>query len=228
MAKKKQKFYVVWRGQTPGIYDNWADCQRQVTGIAGAQYKSFDTLTQAEQAYRLPYNTVVSVGVGASTGPRKETPSVLYIDRNGMTAIKPDTVNPPELDAVAVDAACSGNPGVMEYQGVYIPTRQQLFHYRSPIGTNNIGEFLALVHGLAYLKQRRLPQVLYSDSVNAINWVRLKQCRSKLPRTPQTDAIWEIVCRAEAWLEDNTYTTEIRKWDTLLWGEIPADFNRKH
>lgn len=226
---KKQKYYVVWQGHTPGIYDNWADCQKQVTGVAEAQYKSYDTLHEAEAAQRLSYDTAVAIGKSQSADTPATTgkTSVLTTDENGITTVLPGTDYPPVLDALAVDAACSGNPGVMEYQGVYIATRQQLFHFKTPVGTNNIGEFLGIVHGLAYLKQHNMHQILYSDSVNAINWVRRKECRSKLPLTPQTADLWNIIRRAEAWLHNNTYTTEIRKWDTEHWGEIPADFNRK-
>ena len=148
--------------------------------------------------------------------------------RTCMTVLKEGTIDGPILNSLAVDAACSGNPGVMEYQGVYVASRSQIFHYKAPIGTNNIGEFLGIVHGLAYLKKNSLNQILYSDSANAISWVKQKICRSKLPLTPQTAELWDYVHRAEAWLRNNTYTTEIRKWDTARWGEIPADFNRKH
>ena len=154
-------------------------------------------------------------------------PSALVIDENGMTAVKPGTENAPVLDALAVDAACSGNPGVMEYQGIYIPTRTRVFHYRAEKGTNNIGEFLAIVHGLSYLKKHRLNQIIYSDSANAISWVRQKVCKSKLPLDASTAELWDYIHRAENWLRTNSYTTEIRKWDTDNWGEIPADFGRK-
>ena len=229
MAKKK-KYYVVWRGNLPGIYDSWEECQAQVKGVTGAQFKAFETLPEAQQAFRLPYNMYVSnnhdvLGSPSDTGRTKN--GVLYIDENGMTAVRDGAVNPPELDSLAVDAACSGNPGVMEYQGVYVASRTQVFHYKSPVGTNNIGEFLAIVHGLAYLKKNNLHQIIYSDSVNAINWVRRKECRSKLPLTPKTSDLWNLIRRAEAWLQNNSYTTEIRKWDTDHWGEIPADFGRK-
>ena len=133
----------------------------------------------------------------------------------------------PVMNSIAVDAACSGNPGVMEYQGVHVETRQRLFHFKAPKGTNNIGEFLAIVHGLAWLKRNNSDMILYSDSVTAMGWIRVKKCRSKLAVTSDTAPLFEVVRRAEAWLHNNTYTTEIRKWDTDLWGEIPADFNRK-
>ena len=225
---KKQKYYVVWQGKAPGIYTDWDSCKEQVTGVQGAQYKSFDTLAEAEAAIKLPYHSVVASTPRESGEPRSPKSSgVLFIDENGMTAVKEGTVNPPVLDALAVDAACSGNPGVMEYQGIYIPTRTQVFHYKAPKGTNNIGEFLAIVHGLSYMKKHRLNQIIYSDSVNAMSWVRQKVCKSKLPEDESTAELWDYVHRAENWLRSNTYTTEIRKWDTDHWGEIPADFGRK-
>ena len=216
---KKQKYYVVWQGNTPGIYDNWTDCQKQVIGVAGAQYKSFDSLEAAQRAIVRPYDEV--------KGTTTTRESMVGVDENGMTFVRQGDVPGPELNSLAVDAACSGNPGVMEYQGIYIPTRTRVFHYRAEKGTNNIGEFLAIVHGLSYLKKHRLNQIIYSDSVNAISWVRQKVCKSKLPEDSSTAELWDYIHRAEQWLRTNSYTTEIRKWDTDNWGEIPADFGRK-
>ncbi|MBR2959721.1 MAG: ribonuclease H family protein [Bacteroidales bacterium] len=222
---KKQKYYVVWQGKQPGIYTDWDACKAQVQGVQGAQYKSFDTMAEAEQAIRLPYSSVISQNTRSIQSNQNN--QILVVDESGMTAVKPGTDNPPILDALAVDAARSGNPGVMEYQGIYIPTRTQVFHYMAPKGTNNIGEFLAIVHGLSYLKKHHLNQIIYSDSVNAMSWVRQKVCKSKLPEDASTAELWDYVHRAEQWLRSNTYTTEIRKWDTDRWGEIPADFGRK-
>ena len=134
----------------------------------------------------------------------------------------------PILPALAVDAACSGNPGVMEFRGVIADTGTEVFHRGPyPQGTNNIGEFLALVLGLAYLKQNNLPWNIYTDSVTALAWLRQRKCKTKLPRTPENELLFQTVAKAEAWLRANTYTTRIYKWDTEKWGEIPADFGRK-
>ena len=132
------------------------------------------------------------------------------------------------MNSIAVDAACSGNPGKMEYRGVYTATKQELFHV-GPFeqGTNNIGEFLALVHGLAFLKQQNSALPLYSDSRNAIGWVQKKKCKTLLEREPRNEAIFDLIERAEKWLNENNYTTPILKWETSEWGEIPADFGRK-
>lgn len=211
MSKKKQKYYVVWQGNNPGIYEDWEECKRQIIGVSGAQYKSFDLKAEAEAAYKRPYDEVKG----------KKTTNIPHpvVLSEGMPS--------PALNSIAVDAACSGNPGVMEYQGVDVSNHKQLFHYKANNGTNNIGEFLGIVHGLSYLKRNNLNLILYSDSAIAINWVRHKECRSKLPLSADTMELWNYIRRAEFWLQNNTYTTEIRKWDTEHWGEIPADFGRK-
>jgi len=203
---KKQKYYVVWNGVQPGIYDNWTDCRLQVQGYEGAIYKSFGTRKEAELAI-------------------EKTPWK-YIG-NKAKVVRPE--NPPYItESLAVDAACSGNPGEMEYRGVFVATGQQIFHV-GPMkqGTNNIGEFLALVHGLAYLKKTGCTMPVYTDSHNAMLWVHQKKCKTKLERTAVNEPIFKLIERAEKWLRENDYSTTIRKWETAEWGEIPADFNRK-
>ncbi len=134
----------------------------------------------------------------------------------------------PQLPALAVDAACSGNPGLLEFRGVIADTGTEIFR-RGPFpqGTNNIGEFLALVLGLAYLKRHNLPWALYTDSVTALAWVRQKKCKTKLVFDNTNLELLMMVRKAEQWLAQNTYTTRVLKWETSLWGEIPADFGRK-
>ena len=143
-----------------------------------------------------------------------------------------DTVLPLPTEAVAnawaAAAACSGNPGPMEYQCIDLQTGAQVFHFGPMHGTNNIGEFLAIVHALALMEKQGIrDKVIYSDSVNAILWVKKKQCKTKLERTPQTAPLYQIIARAEAWLRTHTITTPIIKWETKKWGEVPADFGRK-
>ena len=213
---KKQKYYVVWKGVCPGIYESWTDCQLQTKGYDGAQYKSFESREEAEQA--LASSAFHYIGKGASSG------------KPGTKKAEEGPRQLPEnfdLNCLAVDAACSGNPGPMEYRGVYLLTGQEVFHFGPVYGTNNIGEFLAIVHGLALMQQKGIDMPLYSDSRNALNWVKQKQCKTKLERTPRTEELWRLIERAEQWLRTHTYTTPLRKWETDQWGEVPADFGRK-
>ena len=210
MTKKtKQKYYVVWKGVNPGIYDSWTDCQLQTKGYEGALYKSFMSKIEAVVAFgETPYKHI---------GKAKENKKTVKIDDQSCI-----------LESLAVDAACSGNPGDMEYRGVYTETGQQVFHV-GPMkqGTNNIGEFLALVHGLALFKKNECKMPIYTDSHNAILWVQQKKCKTKLERTTFNEPIFNLIERAEKWLLENTYSTQILKWKTSEWGEIPADFGRK-
>jgi ribonuclease HI len=131
-------------------------------------------------------------------------------------------------NAIAVDAACSGNPGPMEYRGIDLRTGQQVFHFGPVHGTNNIGEFLAIVHALAMLKQQGREDVtIYSDSRNALTWLKKKTCKTKLERNAKTEYLHGVIARAENWLRTHTYRNPILKWETDRWGEIPADFGRK-
>lgn len=211
MSKKKSNFYTVWNGVVPGVYSDWAECKKQIDGYDGALYKSFPTKLEADRAF-------------------KEQPWA-YIGKNSDKTVRKINYNEHKeiiSDSLSVDAACSGNPGDMEYRGVYVRTGEEIFKQGPfPEGTNNIGEFLALVHGLALLKQKKLDIPLYTDSVSAIAWVRNKKCKTKLDVTPVNKYIFELIARAEKWLANNTYTTKILKWNTEEWGEIPADFGRK-
>lgn len=210
---KKEKFYVVWKGVNPGIYTTWTDCQLQTKGVEGALYKSFNTREEAEQAYTSPAHYYI----GNNT---KET----KLGSNAKPALPPDF----DMNCLAVDAACSGNPGPMEYRGVYLGNGQQVFHYGPTHGTNNIGEFLAIVHALALMKQKGICMPIYSDSRNAINWLKQRKCKTKLERNVKTETVFQLIERAEAWLSNNDYSAiPIRKWETELWGEVPADFGRK-
>lgn len=128
----------------------------------------------------------------------------------------------------AVDASCSGNPGPMEYQAIDLQTGARVFHFGPMKGTNNIGEFLAIVHALALCWQQGMhDKTIYSDSYNAILWVKKRQCKTKLERTPETEKLYEIIARAENWLRTHDFRNPIIKWETDKWGEIPADFGRK-
>lgn len=142
-----------------------------------------------------------------------------------------DTVLPLPMDvtadAWAVDAACSGNPGRMEYRGIDLATGAVVFHFGPVYGTNNIGEFLAIVHALALMEQKGLRKTIYSDSFTAITWVRKMQAKTKLEVTPRTAALYDLIHRGERWLKSHAFRVPIIQWDTRKWGDIPADFGRK-
>jgi len=213
MAKKKSKYYVVWKGHKAGIFESWDDCKEQIKDYKGAQYKSFTSFDAAKKAFK--------EGPKDYIGKSKTFKSELSDEQLRK-------IGEPNFNSISVDAASSGNPGKMEYRGVDTKSKKQLF-IQGPFeeGTNNIGEFLAIVHGLAFLKQKNSNRIIYTDSKTAMSWVRKKNCNSKLERTDKNKSLFELVDRAVKWLNTNEYNTVIVKWETKAWGEIPADFGRK-
>lgn len=215
---RKQRFYVVWQGRKPGVYNSWAECKEQVFQFEQALYKSFSTREEAERAFKdNPWRHLNSKKEPSSSGSSRQA--------SGSTGSASGRII---ANSIAVDAACSGNPGLMEYRGVYVGDGSQIFHH-GPLegGTNNIGEFLAIVHALALLKKKESSIPLYSDSVNAIKWIEKKKCNTKIEPTEQNRPVFELIRRAEQWLRENTFSNPILKWETRLWGENPADFGRK-
>jgi len=203
---------VVWKGKRPGVYTTWNDCKAAITGYKGAQYKSFASFDVAKKAYNSSYEEY--------KGKKNSTSS--------LTQEQLLKIGKPNYHSISVDAASSGNPGIMEYQGVDTKTGKRLFK-QGPFkqGTNNIGEFLAIVHGLAFLKQHKSDRIIYTDSRTAMSWVRKKTCNTKLAETSENKELFDLVLRALDWLKKNPYDTPIVKWETKAWGEIPADFGRK-
>lgn len=203
----KTKFYVVWKGRRTGIFNTWDECSAQVNGYPGAQYKSFDSLPAANAAFRAPY--AVSKSEAAPVQPK-----IFAATR-------------PLLPSVSVDAACSGNPGPLEYRGVETESGKEIFKL-GPFadGTNNIGEFLAIAHAAVWLQEQGHDWPIYSDSENAILWVKLKTCRTKLSKTARNTRVFELIRQAEQTLK-TLKPFRLLKWETKDWGENPADFGRK-
>jgi len=213
MSKKKKKYYTVWKGHHTGVFESWDDCKAQIKDFKGAQYKSFATFDAAKKALKGNYKDYI----GKSKSFKSE-----------LSKEQLKKIGQPNYNSISVDAASSGNPGIMEYQGVDTKTKKRLFK-QGPFdqGTNNIGEFLAIVHALAFLKQHNSDRFIYTDSKTAMSWVRKKTCNTKLERNTKNKTLFELIDRAIIWLNNNNYKTVIVKWETKAWGEIPADFGRK-
>jgi ribonuclease HI len=216
---KERKYYVVWVGHTPGIFTEWNLAQLQIHGYAGAKYKSFKTLKEAEIAYQRDWGDYYESKSKEMTGGAAKPLEIL----------SPELLKEIDVNSIAVDAACSGNPGKMEYRGVYTLSKE-IEVFRSPVfpvGTNNIGEFLAIVHALAMYSEKQPELTIYSDSKLAMGWVKAKQCRTKLPVNSKTEYLHTLVARGETWLKSHKYKNIVKKWETRKWGENPADFGRK-
>jgi ribonuclease HI len=207
----KKKYYVVWQGAEPGIYDSWEECKKQTDGFPAAQYKAFADENEAREAFFSFYEKYVE---------KKPKPAPCE-KRRAEAGV-------PAAESISVDAACSGNPGTLEYRGVETSSGKPIFYQgKFDDGTNNIGEFLAIVHALALLKKQNSNLPVYSDSISAIAWVKAGRARTGMPETERNAKLFELIARAEKWLSENSFQNPVLKWHTDVWGEIPADFGRK-
>lgn len=234
MPKYSKRFYVVWKGRVPGVYDNLDDAMEQVDDFEGAVFKSFDTEQEAADAFRRAEvredkkdlgNLLMNASEANVTQNTPATPGA-PMPRKG----EPDYFSFPEIDlnGWAVDASCLGNPGRMEYRGVELMTGREIFRI-GPFekSTNNIGEFLAIVHALALMNQTGETHTIYTDSVTGMAWVRNRKIKTQLTRQPANEPCFRMMERALAWLNTHQYSAPILKWQTERWGEVPADFGRK-
>jgi len=208
---KAQKYYVVWKGRKPGIYLSWDDCKAQVDGFADAKYKAFESKPQAEAAFKESHTKHGAAAPAGGAKPARKSPTGNYL-----------------RDSYCVDAACSGNPGNLEFQCRHTSTGEEVFKRGPyPDGTNNIGEFLAIVHALMWLQEQHNATSVYSDSKVAIGWVHAGKCRTTVDHTPDNAILFKMIDQAEKWLRGNKYENKLLKWETEEWGEIPADYGRK-
>ena len=227
----KTKYYVVWSGREPGVYDNWSDCEEQILNFPGAKYKSFASAAEAAQAFRGGDDDSNPADLGTiliAASEHRAANRQHNLQRATQNA--PAYMSNPDIDrtAWAVDASCQGNPGIMEYRGVDLATGKELFRV-GPFqdGTNNIGEFLAIVHALAEMNRRNEWHNIYSDSKTALSWVRNRQAKTQLKQTDRNAKLFELLGRGLVWIRSHSWPIKIMKWQTELWGEIPADFGRK-
>ena len=220
---QRRKFYVVWEGRNPGIYDNWTDAQEQIDHFPGAKYKSYDDIDEATAAFR--------------GDPREQLGFIRALiqrkpDYNPLAPRDYTTLPGIRLDAIAVDGACAGNPGRMEYRAVRVADGSEVFHIgaKQPLtGTNNIAEYLAIIHLAALLaREGDFTTPIYTDSRNTLAWLKRGHSKTTLAATPKTETTLALLARADAWLAANGPIRNPNiKGPTEEWGEIPADFGRK-
>ncbi|MDE6526846.1 MAG: ribonuclease H family protein, partial [Muribaculaceae bacterium] len=199
MSQHKNRYYVVWAGLEPGVYDSWQECQLQVTGFKGARYKSYPSRDEAVAAYRgdpreeLGLIKSILTHAPKAVAPAGETGPAHWISLSG---VRPE--------AIAVDGACAGNPGRMEYRAVRLIDGAEVFRVgdKDPLtGTNNIAEYLAMIHLAALLaKAGDTTTPIYTDSNNTLAWLRKGRSNTSLPETPATAKTLELLRRADAWL----------------------------
>jgi len=148
MAKK---FYVVWQGRETGIFTDWNTCKKQVDQFAGAKYKSFKTLYEAEIAFHgksvAPINKSLK-----KNGLPKVSSATKKASSQAVKTYTADEISALLIDTkIFTDGGCEPNPGEAG-SGVAIyrnNTINELWYgLYNPNGTNNTAELNALNQAL--------------------------------------------------------------------------------
>ncbi|MBS1535261.1 MAG: ribonuclease H family protein [Bacteroidetes bacterium] len=208
----KPKYYVVWHGRETGIFDTWEACKELIDGFPAPVYKSFSTKALAEMAFA--------------------SDSSYYVGKESLASQLSEEklfrLGTPRINSIVVKGARDNTTGLAEYQGLFLKTGEVLFH-QGPFedGTNNIVEFLAIVHALAYCKEMYEILPIYSESTIAMGWVQNVKAKNIYPPSDKNIKLFNLLARAEKWLQNNEYDNPVLKWETKYWGENPADFGRK-
>jgi ribonuclease HI len=151
------KYYVVFKGRTPGIYQNWTECQKQINKFKGAEHKSYLSVEAAEEAY---YGQDYIVNSENNEQAQEGNLLLNHFDYS-----------------IFCDGACRGNPGPAG-SGVAIYQRELLdlllYGSYNSFSTNNAAELLALHEALLWAENyinNGLSVQIYCDSSYAINAV---------------------------------------------------------
>jgi len=135
---------------------------------------------------------------------------------------------------IAVDGYCLNNPGKGGYQGFVLSKdkgKERLFEkHLQGVTTNNIVEFLAIVHAIAEMNKQGIEDfVIYTDSKTAIAWLWKKKVNTNLYLNLKTADSWTLINRAVDYLNTKArFNPEnIVFWDKRKHGENPADFGHK-
>jgi ribonuclease HI len=119
---------------------------------------------------------------------------------------------------IVVDGSCAGNPGDGQYRIMDLETNEMLFESKFFLNvTNNQMELLATLHAISKYPDK----IIYTDSQTAFAWVKNKTINSSSSNHQMTERLTKGLNHIKS------LTFDLRMWKTRIWGENPADFNRK-
>jgi len=152
MAKK---FYVVWQGRETGIFTDWNTCKKQVDKFAGAKYKSFPTLKEAEAAFSGKSNSSVEQLPEKVKSDKKLSGQKKSRSQTILTYTADDIAGMPFDTKIFTDGGCEPNPGKAG-SGLAVYRKDIIdelwYGLYNPNGTNNTAELNALNQALIMAK----------------------------------------------------------------------------
>ncbi|CAH9058473.1 Ribonuclease H [Pseudoalteromonas sp. CIP111854] len=164
MAKK---YYVIWTGRETGIFTTWDKCKSLVDGFAGAKYKSYSSLEEAQSAFSGKLSlTPLKAKQRAKT------------NKSNITSLCQKEIDAMPFDIkIYTDGACDPNPGKAG-TGLAVYKQNELselwYGLYQAIGTNNTAELRGLAQALLLAKEylaSNFSVVIFCDSRYSIDCV---------------------------------------------------------
>lgn len=169
-----KKYYVVWKGRKSGIFTTWNECKAQVDGFAGARYKSFPTLGEAESAF----GGRSSFATKAASGSKSAFSKSSGVNKSKTPSLSQQQITDMLFDIkIFTDGACEPNPGEAG-TGLAVYLKNDLselwYGLYQPMGTNNTAELQGLEQAFILAKEKLktgLSVAIYSDSKYSIDCI---------------------------------------------------------
>lgn len=211
----KNKFYVVWKGRETGVFTDWTEVSKLIKGFRNAEYKGFANKESAELEFQL----------GSPSGRSKINEVKVSEKPEGASS----KTKAPDYECLTVDGSYLGSKNMMQYRCVWNASGEEVFGTKPILGGNqNIAEFLALVGAMKYrVVTKQYDLHIYSDSKTALSWVRNKKIKSTYDLGQLDEIVQNRIYGALEFISKSGVAKNLFKWESALWGEIPADYGRK-
>jgi len=199
-----QSYYVVWQGHAPGIYQKWPDCRKQIENYPEPRYKKFESLDEANHAYRKGIEHYRK----RKSGPQKMSRRAPKFRR----------------DSLLVHTKVQGES--MQINATYLKNNQKIFFVDFQRGNPEIGQFLATVKALKLLRKRSPTMPVYVPSLKVLNAINHKflydpYLGQRHIHDPWHEKLRECMFAAINWLKRNDYQNPVLHWNSTYWGEPP-------
>ena len=177
-----KKYYVVWKGSKPGIYDSWPAAKEQTEGRADAQFMGFPSKAEAQAAYQSTYTkALMRRSVNKTPSAHSSHATKINTPMGNHLSSNPHGYNGTADINIYCDGACSPNPGksgtgIAIYESINDKTQLTSLWYGlyQANGTNNTAELNGLLKSFEiaqqYIAQNKKVQVL-SDSKYSIDCI---------------------------------------------------------
>lgn len=129
------------------------------------------------------------------------------------------------MDKIIVHSTANTKTKRMAYKGFNESTNKWIFKVKyKGYCTQNVADFMAIVHALHYCKINNIDLPIYNDNLVAIKWVKDKKVNSLLIKTKENHELFQSFENALVILKQNDFLNPILFWKKKELGNIKNPF----